>query len=86
MSSDILNTEFTPEEAEETRRTLVDLRRRIANNEAVPPAELSAGLLKLRRMYGSEANIAVKAKKPAKAKAKPKVDADDLLNGILGGL
>lgn len=88
MSEALLSTKFSVEDAEITRKTLVDLRRRIANNEAIPPEELAAGLKKIRIMYGNEANIAVKADKPKKAaKAKKaKVNVDDLLGGLLGGI
>jgi hypothetical protein len=76
-------------EAEVTRRTLVDLRRRISHNEAIPEDELASALLKIRKAYGAElkANKSA-AKKPAAktAKKEPKVDADALLNGLLGGL
>ena len=81
--SDLLNQKVSPEDFEEGRKTLIDFRRRIANNEAIPPEELAGALLKIRQLYGKEATK--KAAKPKKAPAK-KVDADDLLKGIIGGL
>lgn len=77
-----------------SRKMLLDLRRRIANGEAVPPEELAEGVRKLRQMYGEEsrlkqaANVGKAVKKGSKAaKASGvKVNADDLLNGILKGL
>jgi len=76
----------TVSEAEQSRRTLVDMRRRISNNEAIPEDELAAAMLKIRNCYGSEAKA--KAKKTAKPKAAkaPKKNADDLLAGLLGDL
>lgn len=75
--------------AEVSRRTLVDLRRRIAAGEAVPEEEIADGIRKLRQMYGQEAQTKIQkaaAKKPAKKASAKKVDTDDLLKGILGGL
>lgn len=86
----LLTDEFTPERAELARRDLIDLRRRIANGEAVPAEELARGIREIRIMYGKEAQSAVaaraaKEKKPAAKKAAAaKVDVDSLLNGILG--
>lgn len=83
--SDILNQ--TVSEAEVTRRSLVDLRRRIANNEAIPEEELAENLMKIRQAYGSEAKATqAKATKAKKAAPKKKVNADDLLGDLLGGL
>lgn len=88
--SDLLNQKLSPEEMEGARQTLVDLRRRVARNEAVPPEELAEGLRLLRKAFGREAQAAfAKKKKPAaKAKAAPKskAKADDVLGDILGGL
>lgn len=84
--SDILTQEISPGEL--GRQMLVDLRRRIANNEDVPEEELAAGLLKIREMYGKEKAAAKTKPKARAAKKKPakSVNADDLLNGLLGDL
>lgn len=82
----ILGQEF---DAEVGRQMCIDLRRRVAAGEAVPPEELAKGLALLRKMYGYEAQLAAKSKEPAKKKAAPKkkkVDADELLGNLLGGL
>lgn len=88
--SDLLNQEITQEDMEVSRRHLIDMRRRIAAGDMIPEEELRDGLMKIRQMFGKEAQASFAKKKPAKKKAaaKPakKVDADDLLNGILGGL
>lgn len=84
MSDDILNQQIS--EMELTRRNLVDLRRRISNNEAIPEDELAANLLKIREMYGSEKKATAAKKKAAPKKAAPKVDADELLGGLLDDL
>lgn len=91
VQEDLLEQKFSPEKAELSRKTLVDMRRRIAAGEAVPEEELKAALLLIREMYGREAIAAVAKKKPAakkKAAAKkaPKIDANALLNDILGDL
>lgn len=87
--SDLLNQKLSPEEMEGARQTLVDLRRRVARNEAVPPEELAEGLRLLRKAYGKEAQAAFakkKTTKKAKAAPKSKAKADDVLGDILGGL
>lgn len=91
VQEDLLEQKFSPEKAELSRKTLVDLRRRIAAGDVVPEEELKAALLLIREMYGREAIAAVAKKKPAakkKAAAKkaPKINADDLLKDILGGI
>lgn len=86
---DILNQKFSPEKMEESRKTLIDCRRRIAAGEAIPADELAENLKKIRAMYGREAQAAHAKKKPAakkKATPKKKVDTDSLLSGILGSL
>lgn len=86
MLDDLLNQPIS--EGEVTRRTLVDMRRRIANNEAIPEEELNDALMRIRKAYGSEAKAkakATKAPKASKAK-KPTADADKLLGDLLGGL
>ena len=78
----------TMNDAEVSRRRLVDFRRRISNNEAIPPEELAEALLMIRNNFGSEAKAKAKAApKPKAPKASPvKLNGDDLLNDILGGL
>jgi hypothetical protein len=87
---DILNQKFSPEQMEESRKTLIDCRRRIANGEAIPAEELAENLKKIRVMYGREAQAShAKKKAPAKRaapKKAKKVDTDSLLSGILGSL
>lgn len=85
---DILNQKFSPEQMEESRKALIDCRRRIAAGEAIPAEELAENLKKIRVMYGREAQAAHAKKKPAAKKASPKkkVDTDSLLSGILGSL
>lgn len=81
----------TMNDAEVSRRRLVDFRRRISNNEAIPPEELSEALLMIRNNFGSEAKAKAKAAPKPKAAKAPKassvkLNGDDLLNDILGGL
>lgn len=89
---DLLSQKFSPEKAELSRKTLVDMRRRIAAGEAVPEQELADALHLIREMYGREAIAAAAKKKPAAKKkaapkkAAPKIDADALLNDLLGSI
>ena len=91
----LLESKFSLEKAELSRKTLVDMRRRIAHGDEVPAEELAEALSLIREMYGREALATVaKAKagakkKPAKKAPKKKMDkaaVDDLLSGLLGGL
>ena len=95
----LLESKFSLERAEVSRKTLVDMRRRIAQGDEVPAEELAEALSLIREMYGREALATVakakadskkKAKKkPAKKAPKKKMDkaaVDDLLSGLLGGL
>ncbi|ATB52675.1 hypothetical protein PVS_39 [Vibrio phage vB_VspS_VS-ABTNL-3] len=88
---DLLEQKFSPEKAELSRKTLVDMRRRIAAGDAIPTDELKDALMLIREMYGREAIAAAAKKKPAakkKAAAKkaPKIDPQALLDDILGGI
>ncbi len=91
VQGDLLEQKFSPEKAELSRKTLVDMRRRIAAGEAVPEEELKDALLLIREMYGREALAAAAKKKPtakkkAAAKKAPKIDPQALLDDILGGI
>lgn len=83
---ELLNQPFDAEQVELSRRKLIDMRRRVANGDCIPEEELAEALVLIRKMYGREAQAAKPKKAAAKSKAKPKVNADDLLNDILGGL
>ncbi len=83
----ILEEKFSPEKMEESRKTLIDMRRRIADGEAIPEKELTEALQKIRVMYGREAQAAHAKKKPAKKAApKKKVDTNALLGDLLSSL
>lgn len=84
----LLDEKFSPEQMEESRKTLIDMRRRIANGDAVPEEELAEALGKIRVMYGREAQASHAKKKTAKKKAAPKkkVDTNALLGDLLKGL
>lgn len=87
---DLLTQKFSAEKAELSRKTLVDMRRRVAEGEAIPEQELADALHLIREMYGREAIAAVaKKKKPAAKKTaakKPAIDPQALLDDILGGI
>lgn len=85
----ILGEKFSLEQMEESRKTLIDMRRKIANGEAIEPELLAESIRKIRLCFGREAQAAhakKKEAKPKKAAPAKKVDTESLLNNLLSGL